>query len=276
MKRIIISDSSCDIWELEGVEFRTAPLTISTDERIYVDDETMDIHDMLDYLAAYKGRSYTACPGVEDWLSAFGDGDEIFVTALTSGLSGTYNSALTAKEMYLEKHPNSKILVIDTLSTSAEQLLIVEKMRELVMADKSYDEICYEICAYQKKTRLFFAFKSLHNFAQNGRVPKILAQAIGVLGISIIGTASTKGTVEPIAKSRGKKAVIAEVIKQLRSAGYHGGKLRVCHVENEELAQDFISAVKKIYPDAEIKMYPSRGLVAYYGERGGLLVGCEC
>lgn len=272
----IVSDSSCDIWELEGIEFASVPLTISTNEKNYIDDENIDVHEMLDYLAEYKERSYTACPTVEAWLQAFGGADELFVITLTSGLSGTFNSAVIAKDMYLEQNPKANVFVLDTLSTSSEQLLIIEKIREWKLEGRSFEEICRDIAKYREKTRLFFAFQSLHNFAQNGRVPKLLAQAIGVLGISIIGTASTKGTVEPLSKCRGKNAVIAKLMQQMKEAGYKGGKLNVCHIENESLAELFVEKMKAIYPDVEVKIYPSRGLCAYYGERGGLLVGCEC
>lgn len=272
----IISDSSCDVWKLGDADFATAPLTISTDERTYVDDENMDVHDMLQYLAQYKNRSYTACPGVEAWLKAFGDSEELYVVTLTSGLSGTYNSALTAKDQYLELHPNAKVFVHDTLSTCGEQLLILEKIYELKENGCSFEEVCEQVKAYNKKTRLFFAFQSLHNFAQNGRVPKILAQALGVLGITIIGTASEAGTVEPISKCRGKKKVLKNLMEQLATAGYKGGKVNICHIENQELAEDFLKVLKEAYPDVEAKVYLSRGLVAYYGEAGGVLVACEC
>lgn len=276
MKTRIIADSSCDIWELEGVDFKTVPLSISTEERTFEDDESINVHEMLDYLEHYKSRSYTACPGIEYWLNAYEGADEIYVVTLTSGLSGTYNSALAAKDMYMEKRPDAKVYVVDSLSTSAELLLIVEKIRELVLGGNSFENICTRIEEYKKKTRLFFAFQSLHNFAQNGRVPKILAKTIGVLGISIIGTASEAGTVEPITKSRGSKAVVSKLIQQLENASYRGGKVNICQVENEELATLFSDALKAKYPNVEIKVYPSRGLCAYYAERGGIIIGCEC
>lgn len=272
---IIISDSSCDIWELQDANFKTVPLEIYTDEKRFVDDDTLKVEEMLDYLETYKGRSYTACPSTESWVEHFGEQEEIYIVTMTSGLSGTYNSAECAKNLYLEQHPNAKIAVFDTLSTSAELLLVIEKIKERKVAGDSFETIVKKVEAYLKKTRLFFAFESLHNFAQNGRVPKILAQSIGVLGISIIGTASEEGKVKPLGKCRGRKKVISSLLSQLRDAGYKGGKINICHVENEGLAKDFSEEIVKLYPEVEVKVYPSRGLCAYYGERGGLLVGCE-
>ena len=101
----LVADSACDIKELEGMVFKAVPLTISTDNEEFCDDEQLDIHRMLDVLEKHKGRSYTACPGIDAWLEAFSDDDEIFVVTITAGMSGTYNSAMAARAVYLEEHP---------------------------------------------------------------------------------------------------------------------------------------------------------------------------
>ena len=72
----IVSDSSSDIIELDGIDFSSVPLKISTDERDFVDDRFLGVEEMTEYLDKYKGRSRTSCPNVHDWLSAFGDADE--------------------------------------------------------------------------------------------------------------------------------------------------------------------------------------------------------
>ncbi len=276
MKVKIIADSSCDIWELPGHDFVTAPLTMSTKERSYRDDENMDVHDMLEYLAKYKDRSYSACPSITEWLTAFGDADEIYVATMTSALSGTYNSACQAKEVYLEQHPDAKILVVDSKSTSGDLLLLVEKMRKLKEEGKTFEEVCQIMEDYQKHTRLFFAFQSMHNLAQNGRLPKVVEKAIGILGLSVLGTASEAGEVKPTNKARGQKNVVKTMFEMMTEAGYNGGRLNIMHVENPVLAMELATAVKEKFPAADVNMYPTRGLVAYYAEKGGIVIGCEC
>ena len=98
----LVADSACDIKELEGMVFKAVPLTISTDNEEFCDDEQLDIHRMLDVLEKHKGRSYTACPGIDAWLEAFDDDNEIFVVTITAGMSGTYNSAMAARAAHLE------------------------------------------------------------------------------------------------------------------------------------------------------------------------------
>lgn len=276
MKRKIVADSSCDMWELNGVDFAVAPMTISTDNKHYVDNQELDVRLMSEDLAKYKGVSHTACPSVGSWLDCYEGYDEVFVVTLTGAMSGTYNSAMTAKGIYEEENENVKVHVFDSLSTGPEMRLLIEKLKEMIEEDLTFEEIVEKGQDYLKHTRLFFALKSLHNFAMNGRVNKAVASAIGVLNISIFATASEEGTIQQISKCRGEKKVVKSMIEHLENAGYHGGKVRISHADNLKLAHSVRDKILELYPHADIIVYPMGGLCTYYAEIGGLLVGCEC
>ena len=276
MKRKIVADSSCDIWELNGVDFAVAPMTISTDNKHYVDNQELDVRLMSEDLAKYKGVSHTACPSVGSWLDCYEGFDEIFVITLTGAMSGTYNSAMTAKGIYEEENENVKVHVFDSLSTGPEMRLLIEKLKEMIEEDLPFEEIVEKGQDYLNHTRLFFALKSLHNFAMNGRVSKTVASAIGVLNISIFATASEEGTIQQISKCRGEKKVVKSMIEHLENSGYHGGKVRISHADNLKLAHSVRDKILELYPHADIIVYPMGGLCTYYAEIGGLLVGCEC
>lgn len=276
MKRKIVADSSCDIWELNGVDFAVAPITISTDNKHYVDNQELDVHLMSEELAKYKGVSHTACPSVGSWLDCYEGYDEVFVVTLTGAMSGTYNSAMTAKGIYEEENENVKVHVFDSLSTGPEMRLLIEKLKEMIEEDLPFEEIVEKGQDHLKHSRLFFALKSLHNFAMNGRVSKTVASAIGVLNISIFATASEEGTIQQISKCRGEKKVVKSMIEHLEDAGYHGGKVRISHADNLKLAHNVRDKILELYPNADIIVYPMGGLCTYYAEIGGLLVGCEC
>lgn len=276
MKRKIVADSSCDMWELNGVDFAVAPITISTDNKHYVDNQELDVHLMSEELAKYKGVSHTACPSVGSWLDCYEGYDEVFVVTLTGAMSGTYNSAMTAKGIYEEENENVKVHVFDSLSTGPEMRLLIEKLKEMIEEDLPFEEIVEKGQDYLNHSRLFFALKSLHNFAMNGRVSKTVASAIGVLNISIFATASEEGTIQQISKCRGEKKVVKSMIEHLENAGYHGGKVRISHADNLKLAHSVRDKILELYPNADIIVYPMGGLCTYYAEIGGLLVGCEC
>lgn len=190
MIRRIVSDSSCDLTQLDNADFVSVPLTITAGENDWIDNADLNVRDMLDTLSTFRGPSRTACPGTGLWLNAFEGADEIYVPVITGALSGAYNAAMNARAIYLESHPNCRIHVFDSLTTGPALRLIVEKINELAQKKLPFERICADVEAYIKNTRLFFVLRSLHNMAQNGRVSKAVAAAVGVLGIRILGTAS--------------------------------------------------------------------------------------
>ena len=271
----LIADSSCDLYTLDIDDFQTVPLKIYTDEKSFTDDPSMDIREMLDYLASYRGRSYTSCPSVNDWLAAYEGASEIFVSTVTSSLSGSYNSAMSAAEIYKEEHPDAKISVIDSLSTGAEEVLLLLKLKELIEAGEPFESIDVRARDYLKHTRLFFSFFSLHNLAQNGRINKAAAAALCVLNISVIGTASEEGKISVTGKARGEKKAVKTLYQETVKAGYKGGRAVITHVENEAMAAALKNTVLENYPDADVRILPARGLCSYYMERRGVVISCE-
>ncbi|MBR5337154.1 MAG: DegV family protein [Lachnospiraceae bacterium] len=271
----IIADSSSNMEGLDDVVFESVPMTIYTDEKSYKDDRSLNLRKMLDYLKNYKGRSYTSCPNIDEWVRAFEGGDIIYIVTVTSTLSGTYNAALAARNMYLEEHPDAKIEVFDSKSTGPEMHLIVEKLAELIKAGCGFEEVVLKTRLYMKKTSLFFALSSLHNLVENGRVNRLVASALGKLGISVIAKASIIGDIKAIAKARGEKKTVERIYEEIKKAGYHGGKIRICHVENESIALQFIKRVREEFKDADIQYYLSKGLCGFYAEQGGLMIGAE-
>ena len=272
----LIADSSADLYfPKEGACFESVPMTIQAGERSFTDDKDLNVPEMLDYLAAYKGKSGTACPGPERWMRAFEGADEIFVATITSSLSGTYGSAMAARDLYLQEHPDVKIHVFDTMTTGPEMRLLLEKLAELAAQGKSFDELRCAGEAYLSSTRLIYCLRSLHNLAQNGRVSQLAAGAVGLLGIRVLAIASTEGTVEPVEKCRGDRKAQSSMIERMIAAGYRGGKVRISHVDDPAAALQLELALHEQFPQADIEFYPCLGLCSYYAERGGVLVGYE-
>ena len=271
----LIADSSANLTMLEGVTYQSVPMTIRAGERDFVDDETLDTHELLDYLAAHNGKSGTACPSLDGWLKAFEGADEIFVITITSSLSGTCASAMAARDVYLQSHPDTKIHVFDTLSTGPEMQLLAERIAALYAMGLSFDVICEKAREYLATTHLLFRLKSLHNLAQNGRVSKLTAGAVGILGIQILSTASSEGTIQPVEKCRGEKKTREAMVQHIPDAGYRGGKVRIHHAENPDAAGALAASLRERFPEADIEILPCAGLCSYYAERGGVIVGFE-
>ena len=234
---IIAADSSANLYRGDCADFAPVPLKILAGEKEYVDDETLDVAGMLADLREYKGRSGSACPGVGDWLEAFGDAQEVYGVSLTSHLSGCYNAASIAAQEYVAEHPDRKVFVLDSLSTGPELELLIEQYRDLIEGGCAFEEVRETIRQYARRTHLLFSLESLSNFAKNGRVSPALAAAASILGIRIVGRASDEGELEPLHKCRGEKRAIRQLWECMRNEGFAGGKVRIRHSENPNAAQ---------------------------------------
>ena len=275
MKIKLVADSSANIHTSSDMDVTYVPLKIVTNTKEYTDTADLDVPGMLKDLKEYKGKSSTACPGISDWVDAFGDADTVFGVAITSNLSGCYNAAAIAADEYMSSNPDAKVFILDSLSTGPEMQLILEKYQDLINEGKAFEEIRDEIQSYCKRTHLIFSLESLDNFAKNGRVSSVVAKAVGVLGLRIVGKASDEGTLEPMHKCRGEKKALQQLLTTMREMGYNGGKVRLAHSYNENAANTFASLLRENYPGCDVTITINRGLCCYYAEEGGLLVGFE-
>ena len=271
----IVMDSAGDLRELEQAEFSNVPLKILAGSREFVDDTTTNVEEMVEYMSHYVGKSSTACPSAGEYLEAFGDAEDVYCVTITSGLSGSYNAASIAAQTYQEQYPQRRIHVFDTLSAGPEMTQIAEKIRELVQQKLPFDKIVAQVEEYSRKTRLVFSLESLHNLAQNGRVPGAVAKLAGILSLRLVGKASDEGTLQPTGKARGDQKVPGELLKQLISLGYNGGRVRIHHCCNLPSAQRLKQAILEKFPKASIIIDKTGALCSFYAERGGLLVGFE-
>lgn len=275
MKCKIVADSSANLLALDGIDFQNVPLKIVTDNKEYTDNATLDVRSMVEDMLSYKGRSGTSCPNIGEWCDAFGDADMIFGVSITSNLSGSYGAAVQAKDVYKEEHPNANVHIVDSLSAGPELILIVERLKSQILAGKTFEEIKSDIEEYKKHTHLTFSLESLKNLANNGRVSHAVAKIAGVLGIRLVGRASDVGTLEPLHKCRGEKNALVEMYKEMKLKGFAGGKVRIAHCFNEQLAEKLASTIRSEYPQCDIQIAQCLGLCSFYAEKGGMLVGYE-
>lgn len=272
---VIVADSSANLLTNEQNGFKSVAMKIIAGEKEYVDDEKLDVNGMVADLAQFKGRTSTACPGVGEWTEAFGDADAAFGVSITSHLSGCYNAGSVAAAQYEQENPGKRAFVLDTLSTGPEMELCIEKIRELTQTDFDFDSVVKELKQYHAKTHLLFALKSLANLARNGRVSPTVAKAASLLGIRIIGKASSEGELEPLHKCPGENRTVRKMWESMKELGFAGGKVRITHLGNETAAEQIAAAIREHFPKCDIRIGENRGLCAYYAESGGVLVGFE-
>ncbi len=275
MRTKLVMDSSGDRHEMQGIDFQSVPMKIIAGEREFVDDKTLDVKGMADYLSTYSGKSSTACPGVGEYIESFEDYDVVYVVTITSNLSGSYNSAKVAAEQYMENHPDRKVFVFDSLSTGPEMAILGEKIIECVNCGMGFEELVKTVLDYHETIRTVYALESLRNLVNNGRVPAAIAKIADVLSIRMVGIASDEGTLKAVGKARGSKRVPGELFKYMTSHGYVGGRARISHCFNTQAAENVKELILASYPDADVTIAQANGLDCFYAETGGVLVAYE-
>ena len=276
MKYRIVSDSSSNIYTMNGeIEYRTVPLKILVDDIEFVDEEGVNIADLTAHMKTTKKPSSTSCPNSYDWLQAFDGADTIFAVTISANLSGSYNSAMHAKEVFLGEHPEANVHIVNSKATGGTMELILERLEECMEKGLSFEAITEAVTEYQKHAKILFALESLNNLAKNGRCNPALAKIAGILGIRFIGKASDEGTIQQAAIARGAKKTISTIYAEMEKAGYIGGKVRINHCLNPDSAFKLRDYILMKYPNADVKVNQCGGLCSYYAEEGGLIIGFE-
>lgn len=273
----IITDSGANafISSIDGIEHSSVPLTIRAGSLSWRDNGEINISKFISALKKTRTKTSTACPSVQDWVNAFTGADEIFVLTITSGLSGTYNSAVQAAKIFNEDHPDVKIHVFDTLSAGPQIRLLAEDIAKMVNDGLNFDQIVETMKYRIRQTDLLFVLENLDNLANNGRINPAMARIAHALKLNIVGTASDAGKLEMLGKIRGSKKIFVKMLKIMEQSGYNDGKVLIDYVGTSDKAETMKQAILTVYPSAQISLSECGGLCTYYAEAGGLMIGYE-
>ena len=275
MRYQIVSDSSSNIFHVEGANYTTVPMKIIAGDREYIDAPGTNVRGMVDDLKAYKGKSGSSCANAQEWLDAFGDADMVFGVTISRNLSGSFNAAEAAAREFAEEHPDAKIHIFDTLSAGPEMAMVTEKIVELVNQGLSFEEIVAGVREYQNHCHILFCLECMNNLARNGRVNPAVAKIASVLGIRACGDAQN-GQIIPTQKPRGQKKATEVLAAMIRERGFTNDSwLRIAHCFGEAQAQLLIDAVRKDFPNARYTVEPTGALCSFYAEEGGLMIAME-
>ena len=270
----VVSDSSSNVFAVEGLHYATVPMKVIAAKE-YIDTPELDLQGMVTDLQNHKGKSGSSCPNVQEWLDAFGTGDDIFALTISKNLSGSYNAAKSAAEEYVEANPGKKAFVFDSLAAGPQQIMIAEKIKELINAGYDYETIKEKTLEYHNHTHILFCLESLTNLARSGRVSPAVAKIAGVLGMRVVGDVKG-GQITPVHKPRGHKKAMQTLVEMLEERGlYDGALIRIAHCFGESQANNLKALVQEKYPNVRFIIEPTTALCSFYAEAGGLMIGFE-
>lgn len=274
----IIGDSCTDLtWELKrDSHFQTVPLTLQVGERQIIDDETFDQAEFLKLVREYEGCPKTACPSPEMYKEAFQcDADNIFVITLSEHLSGSYNSAMVAKQLYEEENgENTKnIAVFSSDSASPGQLNIALFIQELCEQDVPFEDIVRKTLRYRDNMRTYFVLESLDTLRKNGRLTGLQAFFATALNIKPIMGAD-HGVIVKLDQARGIHKALTRMCEIIKKEVTEPEKKRliIAHCNNSQRAELVRNLLMKQGSFREILITETRGVSTLYANDGGIIV----
>ena len=216
----IIVDSASDIKvsfaEQQNIGF--APLRTILAGTEYRDGIDIVPDEFFEKLEANKEVARTSQVNISEFAAMFEEavraGDDVIVITISSGLSGTCQSALVAAQDY-----PGRVYVIDSLSATAGEQVLIEQAIRRRGEGWTAAQIFEELDILRKKGRLFVTLETLEYLKRGGRISKTSAAVGGLLNIKPILTLNGEGKLETVGKARGIKMSHKMMNDSIRAAG---------------------------------------------------------
>ena len=216
----LFCDSTCDLPEerLAKMDCRIIPLTFEIDGMSYTTAEMPmeEFYKRMREDASTKTSQISVGVCEDAFEEEIKKGNDILYLAFSSGLSGTYNSALIAKNNLMEKYPDAKIEIVDSLSASSGEGLLLIYAEQKKREGKSLDELRSWLEVNRFHICHVFTVDDLKYLFRGGRVSRASAIAGTVLGIKPTLTVDNDGHLIPQDKVRGRKQSINKLGQMIR------------------------------------------------------------
>ncbi|MCR5410358.1 MAG: DegV family protein [Lachnospiraceae bacterium] len=233
------------------------------DGRQYLDDlgESMEFHEFYNKMAQ-GAMTKTSQINVDEYVNYFEsflkEGKDIIHLSLSSGISGTVNSAMIARDDLAEKYPDRKIYVIDSLAASSGYGLLMDILADLRDEGKSIDELK----DYVEKNRLYihhwFFTTDLKYLVRGGRVSKTAGFVGNLLNICPLLNVNIDGKLIPREKIRTTKKVVKEAVEKMKEHAKGGtdydGKCYISNSDCKDIADAEIALIEEAFPKLKGKI----------------------
>ena len=276
---IIMTDSCCDLsqQEVEELELTVLPLSFT------IEGKTPE--EFFAKIAAGADCT-TAAVNVGQFTDAMEkvlqEGKDILCVCFSSALSTTYQSACIAAEDLREKCPEAKILVIDSLSASRGQgMLLYRAVRERREKNLTIDELDAYVRSIIQSQCHWFIVDDLNHLKRGGRVSSTAALVGTMLGIKPVMHTDSEGRLTPVSKARGTKAALRALVDKVGEIGVEPAKnqpMLICHANCPESVEYVKGLLKERFGVTDVRddfIGPVIGAHTGCGTLGLFFVGTE-
>jgi len=260
----IFSDGAADIPLTEAAEknIKIIPFYVSFDaQKYYKELVELSLDVFYDKIINEKVFPKTSLPSITDYSDAFEEalkeGKDVLCFTITDTLSGSFQSATTAKQLLEEKYPDRKIYILNSFHATGSQMLLINEAVKMQQAGLSIDEV-YRISEETKNDAgIIFMVGGLEHLKKGGRIGRLTALSGSILKIKPMihlkdGYIDTAGVV------RSRKAGIKKNVELIK-AFFEKNNLNVSDyiftigsTNTPEEFEPLTAEIKAVFPDAEL------------------------
>lgn len=261
MSYIILTESSANLPKslVQKYEIAVVPMEYSLDGERHICRYSEELGDGKAFYYSLRNRDIKTSQVnpqryvdlMEEYLSA---GKDILSISLSSGISGTFDSACIAAKQMMEKYPDRKVRTVDSLGASLGEGLIVLHACKCREQGMSVDEAADEALALVQRLCQVFIVDDLYYLKKNGRITGATAFVANLLDIKPLLKGNEKGQIVMYGKARGRKRAIAALAERYEKLVTHPEKQRIAiaHAGCPQDAETLIELLKKNKPPKEV------------------------
>lgn len=259
MKCKVITDSANDLPQeiLDTYDIKYAPLAIIFEDGTFLDGKELSRDEFYHRLVNAKQIPRTSQPTPQSFYDlikqVLSQELEAVVITLSSGLSGTYDSARMAKAEFPPEE-QKKIYLIDSLAASTGQGLLVYEAAKMAQNNKAGAEIAEAIELLKTKLASIFTVDTFEYLLKGGRISKVQAVLGTVLDIKPILHLNAEGKIEALEKVRGKRKAVTRLLELMAEKGKDLARqtVGVVHAHVPEEAAKLASNIKQRFHVKEV------------------------
>jgi len=249
------ADLSKDYFEKRNIPYVCFHFTMDGVE--YMDDlgQSMPFEEFYARIAA-GSMPTTSLVNTEQFIAFFEpflkEGKDILHLTFSSGLSGTYASAILARDELKERYPERKLIVVDSLGASSGYGLMVDTLADMRDSGVSLQDAADWIEAHKLNMHHWFFSTDLTHYKRGGRISQTAFVVGSILGINPLMNMDDGGHLTPRFKINGKKRVMREIVKQMELHADNGLDYdKKCFISNSACLEDaktVASLVEQTFP----------------------------
>ena len=255
----IITDSGCDLPQslLDTLDVKAVPLYVNFRGAEQPDSVDEGIKELYAGLRGGEAAT-TSAVNPDRWAAmiepSLAEGKDAVVIAFSSGLSTTYQSAVIAGRELMEKHPDRKVHVVDSLCASLGQGLLVWYACKKRDEGLSAPELAQWLEEHKLNLCHWFTVDDLMYLKRGGRISAATAVLGTMLSIKPVLHMDDEGHLINVSKARGRKASIDALAKKLSEldGGFDNSTVFISHGDCEEEAKYLAEKVKAEYGVKEV------------------------